>query len=341
SVQGFGFIAEVWHCLQASVGYYGIRAQNQQEVRSLDVRNRDGDPVPEHEPGGKLFGHLVKSRSGKDVARAQRPAQAGNVQQQSCLMHDGIAQSQRNCIAPASLHDRRQTALNSGKSLCPGGRSKTSVPLDQRRAQPVWIFVQIFKRNALGAEIAAAEDIRLMTANLLHLALDQGKFQTAASLAERANAVVDGFFSSIVHCSRLLCQYGRICALDSLSFPDNDFTLGDRPRARWRVEHEGCTISQGCVMNIGSQLVASGMWRWLQGTGIERFELQRAGEEWIFRGTVLTLDNHAASEARYELVCDDRFHTRRVQVSLRAAAVERVLQITAKDGHWIENSNEN
>ena len=94
-------------------------------------------------------------------------------------------------------------------------------------------------------------------------------------------------------------------------------------------------------MTLSSQLVASGMWRWLQSTGIERFELHRAGREWIFRGTVLTLDNHAASEARYELVCDDRFHTRRVQVSLRAAAVERVLQIMAKDGHWIENSNEN
>src|SRR5262249_38161612 len=93
--------------------------------------------------------------------------------------------------------------------------------------------------------------------------------------------------------------------------------------------------------NIGWKGVASGMWRWLQGTGIERFELQRAGEEWIFRGTVLTLDNHAAAEARYELVCDFAFHTRRAQVSVRTAAAERTLQIEAQDGHWFANGNEN
>jgi len=95
-------------------------------------------------------------------------------------------------------------------------------------------------------------------------------------------------------------------------------------------------------MTLSSQLVASGMWRWLQGTGIERFELQRAGRECILRGTVLTLDNHAAAaEARYELVCDDAFHTLRAQVSVRTAAAERVLQIVAEDGRWIENGNEN
>jgi len=94
-------------------------------------------------------------------------------------------------------------------------------------------------------------------------------------------------------------------------------------------------------MTLSSQLVASGMWRWLQGTGIERFELQRAGREWILRGTVLTLDNHVPAEARYELVCDDRFRTRRAQVSVRTPAGERTLQIAAQDGRWFENGHEN
>jgi len=104
---------------------------------------------------------------------------------------------------------------------------------------------------------------------------------------------------------------------------------------------KGCNIAQGCVMTLSSQLVASGMWRWLQGTGIEGFELQRAGREWILRGTVLTLDNHVPAEARYELVCDDRFRTRRAQVSVRTPAGERTLQIAAQDGRWFENGHEN
>jgi uncharacterized protein len=94
-------------------------------------------------------------------------------------------------------------------------------------------------------------------------------------------------------------------------------------------------------MNMSSQLLASGIWRWLQGAGMERFELRRSGQEWILRGTVLTLGNHAAAEARYELACDDAFCTRRADVAVRTAAGERTLEVVAENGRWYENGQEN
>jgi hypothetical protein len=94
-------------------------------------------------------------------------------------------------------------------------------------------------------------------------------------------------------------------------------------------------------MNSGPQTIATGFWRWLQGTGLERFEFLRTPDEWLFRGTILTLADDIATEARYEIRCDHAFRTRRANVSVRDEAGERSLQIEAHDNRWSENGVEN
>jgi hypothetical protein len=95
------------------------------------------------------------------------------------------------------------------------------------------------------------------------------------------------------------------------------------------------------VMNSNSQLVCAGLWHWLQSPGLERFEFVRAGDEWIFRGTILALAGNAAAEARYEIACDQLFRTRRANILLRDSTGERTLKIDARDGRWFENGREN
>src|SRR5436305_4430614 len=94
-------------------------------------------------------------------------------------------------------------------------------------------------------------------------------------------------------------------------------------------------------MDSSPQSVVSGLWRWLKGTGLERFEFLRAGDEWLFRGTILTLVHDAAAEAKYEIVCDYSFRTRAATVSVRDASGERTLQIEVENGRWYENGVEN
>jgi len=94
-------------------------------------------------------------------------------------------------------------------------------------------------------------------------------------------------------------------------------------------------------MALNSQLVCAGLWQWLQGTGLERFEFVRASDEWIFRGTILTLASDAAAEARYEIACDSLFQTRRVNIYLRDSSSERSLKIDTQNGHWFEDGREN
>lgn len=94
-------------------------------------------------------------------------------------------------------------------------------------------------------------------------------------------------------------------------------------------------------MTSNSQLICAGLWQWVQSPGLERFEFARAGDEWILRGTIITLANDSPAEARYEIACDGLFRTRRTSISLFDANGERSLEINARDGRWFENGREN
>jgi hypothetical protein len=114
----------------------------------------------------------------------------------------------------------------------------------------------------------------------------------------------------------------------------------NRSRASGCPGVDGVTIAE-YTMDSNPQTVSSGLWQWLQGTGLERFELVRASDNWIFRGTILTLAAGTAAEARYEIVCDRSFRTRRANVSVRDATGEHALQIATENGQWYENGREN
>jgi hypothetical protein len=94
-------------------------------------------------------------------------------------------------------------------------------------------------------------------------------------------------------------------------------------------------------MTSNSQLICAGLWQWVQSPGLERFEFARAGDEWVFRGTIITLAHDSPAEARYEIACDGLFRTRRASISLVDANGERSLEINARDSHWFENGTEN
>src|SRR5439155_18166890 len=113
-----------------------------------------------------------------------------------------------------ALEDGRQPALDLGEGLVPCRLDEAAVTLDQRRAQPVRVFVQVFQRHALGAEEAAAEDIVFRTADRRDAALAVharrgADLQPAAGLAQGADAVVAGLLG--IH-RRLLGGFARVIA---------------------------------------------------------------------------------------------------------------------------------
>jgi len=94
-------------------------------------------------------------------------------------------------------------------------------------------------------------------------------------------------------------------------------------------------------MPAAAQLVRTGLWRWLQSTGLERFQLLRAADQWILQGTVLTLTEQDPAEARYEITCDNLWHTRSAHISVQDKEGERALRIRRENGRWYENDHLN
>jgi uncharacterized protein len=92
----------------------------------------------------------------------------------------------------------------------------------------------------------------------------------------------------------------------------------------------------------GSRVVAGGLWRWVGRTGLERFALLQEDAGWVLAGTLLTTDGHAPVEARYEVACDARWRTTRVEVRLEAGGVERALglRVDVETGRWYEGDRE-
>ena len=76
-----------------------------------------------------------------------------------------ITQRQSDRISSMLRDDWRQTALNFCECFFPSGFHEAAVSLDQRFAQAVRIFMQIFECYAFRTQIAAAEDVGSVSAN--------------------------------------------------------------------------------------------------------------------------------------------------------------------------------
>ena len=62
-------------------------------------------------------------------------------------------------------NDGQQAALHFSKGLFPSGFNELTIALDQRLAQPVRIFMQVFQRHAFGADEPMAEHIVVCPTN--------------------------------------------------------------------------------------------------------------------------------------------------------------------------------
>src|SRR5262249_17102385 len=94
-------------------------------------------------------------------------------------------------------------------------------------------------------------------------------------------------------------------------------------------------------MSSAPQLIRTGLWQWVRGTGLERFQLLRAADQWIMRGTIVTLVGHEPAEAHYEIVCSNSWHTRSAEISLQSKDNDRTLRIRTENGRWYENDRLN
>jgi len=81
------------------------------------------------------------------------------------------------------------------------------------------------------------------------------------------------------------------------------------------------------------------LWKMLQGTGLERFELQQNARNWILRGTILHLHDERPIEVQYSIECDSGWRTVEAGIALRDDSRERSVRIMVNGAHWTTNGD--
>ena len=93
-------------------------------------------------------------------------------------------------------------------------------------------------------------------------------------------------------------------------------------------------VRGGLAYNECMNIVSSGLWQWIPRVGLERFELAHDAGMWILRGTIVTQAEVGATEATYEVRCDESWNTRGADVAIADASGRRSLKIESSDGRW-------
>jgi hypothetical protein len=156
---------------QAAVRRQRVRTQHQHVVGPVDVRNRDREERPEHEPGGHLLRHLVDRAGTEDIAGAERLQQHAAVQRERQVVHARVAQVDADRVPPVLLEDRHQPPLYLLERFFPTRLDELAAPAHQWRPQPVGVVVHGGDAAALRADEAVGEDVVFVTAHAFDAAV--------------------------------------------------------------------------------------------------------------------------------------------------------------------------
>jgi hypothetical protein len=147
--------------------------------------------VAKHQTTGELLGHLVQGGGRKYIPGAQGASQLAKVREQPDLVCCRIARHHGAGMSPVHCEQWRQTTFDLSKGFFPTGFYKCTIAFDQRRTQPVRVFMQVFQGDALGANIASAEHVLCMALDAGDLATLHFDFQATAGFAQGTDAVVN------------------------------------------------------------------------------------------------------------------------------------------------------
>jgi uncharacterized protein len=104
------------------------------------------------------------------------------------------------------------------------------------------------------------------------------------------------------------------------------------------VENQGLRTS---IMNLVSKdynvFPITRMWASLETSGLERFQLMQAGNNWRLQGTMLRVHASQAIEARYLIECNSSWETVKAEIEVHTQTETRTLLLENRNGSWAVN----
>ena len=137
------------------------------------------------------MGQLVHRGCGKPVPRMQAPEKSRCEQHRAIVMNGGIAKVRGGGIPAVDGMNALEVAGYLVKSFVPADALPTAGSAPDRMSEPVFIVVKILQGDGFRADVAAAERVVFVAANVETLVGLNGDLDAADRFAEIAGAVMN------------------------------------------------------------------------------------------------------------------------------------------------------
>ncbi len=178
---------------QAAVRGERIRAEHEQILGAIEIRNRNRERRAEHRRAREHLRQLIDARRREASLGAERAQQRRQIQRGAEIVRVGIAGVGGERLGTVRVAHSAQALGRERERLVPADLLPAIGSAAQRMPQPVRVFLERLQAVGLGAEVTPAERILFVTADRDHLAggavdLDR---DPALGLAQRAGAEDD------------------------------------------------------------------------------------------------------------------------------------------------------
>ena len=181
---------DVRHRHEAAVRRERVRAQDEEVVRAVEVRDRNAQRAPEHESCAHLLRHLIHRARAEHVRGTQRLQEHLPLDHRAEVVRVGVAEVHADRVA-VRLDDRAEAALDLGERLVPAHLAPRVTGAHLRPAESVRVRFELFDRSALRAQVAPAEHILAVPAHERDLVVLEMELQPAGCFTQRARTVRD------------------------------------------------------------------------------------------------------------------------------------------------------
>ncbi len=180
---------DIGHGHHRAVRRHRIGAQNEEELRVVDV----GDGLPqlmaEQQHVGQLMGQLVQRRRGVAVARTQHRQERHAVRHGAEAVHVRVADVHAHGVAAVGVPDLRQPSRHEVDRLVPLHLDPPVVGPPDGSAQSVRIVRDVDQGRGLRTQVATRERILLVAPDGLDAGRSHRVLESAHRLAQSAGAV--------------------------------------------------------------------------------------------------------------------------------------------------------
>ncbi len=105
---------------QAAVRHVRVRAEHQQVVGAVEIRQREHVGPAPHQAGADVLRHLIDRRRREDVGACHRGHHRADIELSAEIVRVRVAEHRAERLATMRLDDRSEPTFDLGKGLVPG-----------------------------------------------------------------------------------------------------------------------------------------------------------------------------------------------------------------------------